>query len=165
LYVSVAVVVGNPKPQSRTLTAAIGVATKLTGSAPDIVIDCVTLGAGLIGWGDPDVAAAVKSVQDADLVVFASPTYKATYTGLLKLFLDQVPSNGLAGVVAIPLMLGAAMHHAMAPEYLLKPVLVELGGTCPVRGLYLLDSDYEDNDALTTWLEVAKKFVPSGAQA
>ena len=56
-------------------------------------------------------------------------SFKATYTGLLKLFLDQVPSNGLSGVVAVPLMLGAGPGHAMAPELLLKPVLVELGAT------------------------------------
>ncbi len=33
--------------------------------------------------------AAKQLVVDADVVVFASPTFKATYTGLLKLFLDQ----------------------------------------------------------------------------
>ena len=43
----------------------------------------------------------------ADLVVVASPTYKATYTGLLKLFLDRFAGGtGLRGV-AVPLMLGA----------------------------------------------------------
>jgi FMN reductase len=30
----------------------------------------------------------------------------------------------------------------MAPDLLLKPVLVELGATCPAAGLYLIDSTY-----------------------
>lgn len=74
------------------------------------------------------------------VAIFASPTYKATYTGVLKLFLDQFPSGGLSGITAVPLRLGDGPHHAMAPDLLLKPVLVELGAICPIRGLYLLDS-------------------------
>ena len=35
------------------------------------------------------MADLVARVGEADLVVVASPTYKGTYTGLLKLFLDR----------------------------------------------------------------------------
>ncbi|WP_346764615.1 NAD(P)H-dependent oxidoreductase [Rhodococcus sp. HNM0569] len=93
--------------------------------------------------GREDVKAAVESVASSDLVVFASPTFKATYTGVLKLFLDQFATGeGLKDVVAVPLMLGAGPAHAMAPDLLLKPVLVELGATTPAAGLYLIDSTY-----------------------
>ncbi len=85
----VAVVVGNPKPQSRTLTAATYVARELAGREPDLVVDLAELGARLLDWKDPTVAELVAEVGAADLVVVASPTYKATYTGLLKLFLDR----------------------------------------------------------------------------
>jgi len=155
----IAVVTGNPKPASRTLDAAVLVAEALGGAPPTIVVDVIELGAGLLGWGDPAVTAAVESVQHAAVVVFASPTYKASYTGLLKLFLDQIPANGLAGVVAVPLMLGAGPGHLLAPELLLKPVLVELGATCPTKGLYLIDTAYADEGALDSWLEAAKPHV------
>lgn len=157
--VGIAVVVGNPKPRSRTLEAAVHVATELAGEAPCAVVDVVDLGAGLLGWGDPAVGEAVGAVQGADAVVFASPTYKAAYTGLLKLFLDQIPSNGLAGIVAFPLMLGAGPGHQLAPELVLKPVLVELGAICPTRGLYLLDSAFTDPAALGPWLATARPFA------
>ena len=91
------VVVGNPKPQSRTLDAATKIASRIDGNAPDVVIDLVDLGPGLLGWGDEAVAAAVAQVREADWVVVASPTYKATYTGLLKLFLDQFDAGSLGG--------------------------------------------------------------------
>ena len=74
---------------SRTRAAAELVAEKLTGVAPQHVIDVVDLGAGLLGWGDPKVAEAKAVVKGADSLIVASPTFKATYTGLLKLFLDQ----------------------------------------------------------------------------
>lgn len=160
----IAVVVGNPKPKSRTLEAAVNVAAELGGRPPATVIDVVDLGPGLLGWGDPDVAAALEAVRGADAVVVASPTFKATYTGLLKLFLDQIPSDGLAGVVAFPLMLGAGPGHLLAPELLLKPVLVELGATCPTKGLYLLDSAFTDRAVLDPWLRIARRFVPESAR-
>jgi FMN reductase len=151
---TVTVVAGNPKPASRTLAAARLLAEKITGAPVENAIDVITLGPGLLGWGDDAVAAAVKTVQSSDLVIFASPTFKATYTGVLKLFLDQFATgDGLKGVVAIPLMLGAGPAHALAPELLLKPVLVELGATVPVQGLYLNEKSWEDPESSREWLD------------
>src|SRR4051812_36854067 len=93
------VIVGNPKPMSRTRHAAELVAERLTGSAPTSVIDVVDLGAGLLVQGDPAVAEAIAMVKSADVLVVASPTFKATYTGLLKLFLDQFGAGVLRGAV------------------------------------------------------------------
>jgi FMN reductase len=157
--VSVAVVVGNPKPASRTLDAATRVATKLTGEAPEVVVDVVNLGAALFAWGDPAVAEAVTAVRQSDAVVVGSPTYKASYTGVLKLFLDQFSAGWLDGVVAFPLMLGGAWTHALAPDVFLKPVLVELGAFCPMRGLYLLETDYEAPEGLDEWIKAARRFL------
>jgi FMN reductase len=156
-----AVVIGNPKAKSRTRDAGVLVATKLTGADPDIVLDVIDLGAGLLEFGNPAVAEAVQSIQRANIVVFASPTYKATYTGLLKLFLDQFPTDGLAGVTAFPVMLGAGPAHAMAPDLLLKPVLVELGATCPAAGLYLIDKTFAEDPKLDAWVAKAKPLLPT----
>jgi FMN reductase len=157
--VDLAVVAGNPKPKSRTLEAAVMVAESLELGSPETIIDVVDLGEGLLRWGDPAVGAALEAVQSSQLIVVASPTYKAAYTGLLKLFLDQIQSNGLAGVIAVPLMLGAGPGHALAPEVHLKPVLVELGATCPTRALYLLESGYKEPGALDQWLEAARPQI------
>jgi FMN reductase len=155
------VVVGNPKPASRTLEAGRLLAEALTGGPADHVIDVIDLGPGLLGWGDEAVAAAVRTVQESSLVVFASPTFKATYTGLLKLFLDQFAGGtGLQGVVSVPLMLGAGPAHAMAPDLLLKPVLSELGGTCALPGLYLIDESYAEDPKLSDY---AKRWAPTVA--
>ncbi len=156
---TIAVVVGNPKPASRTLDAATKVAERLTGRPADVVIDVIELGPGLLGWGDEAVVRAVADVQGASAVVVASPTYKASYTGVLKLFLDQFAAGSLAGVLAFPLMLGGAWVHALAPEVFLKPVLVELGASCPVSGLFLLDTDYESPDGLDEWIDAARRFL------
>ncbi|KAA9157767.1 NAD(P)H-dependent oxidoreductase [Amycolatopsis acidicola] len=155
---NVTVVAGNPKPASRTLDAATRVAEAVGGQAPHSVIDVITLGSGLLGWGDAEVSAAVKTVAGSDLVVFASPTFKATYSGVLKLFLDQFATgDGLKGVVAVPLMLGAGPGHALAPDLLLKPVLVELGATTPAPGLYLIDSTFTEDTRIADY---ARRWAP-----
>jgi FMN reductase len=156
--VSVAVVVGNPKPRSRTYQAAHIVAERLAGKPADLSIDLTDLGPALLDWSDPGVADLVGQVQAADLVVVASPTYKATYTGLLKLFLDRFGAGSMTGT-AVPLMLGGHWKHALAAELLLKPVLVEIGATCPTTGLFLLDSQFDASDTLDSWLERARTQV------
>lgn len=151
---TVTVVVGNPKPASHTRAAGDLLAERLTVTVPDHVVELTEVGPRLLGWGDEAVAAAVKTVQASSLVVFASPTFEASYTGLLKLFLDQFAGGtGLAGVVAVPLMLGAGPAHAMAPDLTLKPVLSELGGTCALPGLYLLDAGFTDDPAFPAYAE------------
>lgn len=157
------VVVGNPKPMSRTRAAAELVATKLSGAPPEHVIDVVDLGAGLLGWGDPKVAAAKETVKSADFLVIASPTFKATYTGLLKLFLDQFGAGELGQIPTFPLMLGGSLAHALAPELTLRPVLVEIGASVPAPSLYLLDSDYETSPDLDSWLQIARRYVPGNS--
>lgn len=156
---NVVAVVGNPKPGSRTRGAAELVAERLAGTPPATVIDLAALGPAILAWGDPAVAAAKQAVLDADLVVFASPTYKATYTGLLKLFLDQFAAGELHGTMAIALMLGATPHHALAGELTLKPVLSEIGCSCPTPALFLLEASWEASPELDAWIERARDVL------
>lgn len=150
------IVVGNPKARSRTSGAAAEVAgfvaARLGATPETTTVELPDLGPALLGWGDPAVAEAVAAAKGADLLVVASPTYKATYTGLLKLFLDQIGADELAGVVTVPVMVGAGAAHALAVETHLRPVLVELGATMPTRGLYLQEADLADlRPVLEAW--------------
>ena len=76
----------------------------------------------------------------------ASPTYKAAYTGLLKLFLDQFDHDELAGVPTVALMTGGSPAHALAVEVHLRPVLVEIGASLPTRGVFLAGPEVDDPD-------------------
>jgi FMN reductase len=162
---STAIVVGNPKPRSRTYEAARLLVDQLTGQPPDVAIDLVDFGPALLDWSDAAVGAAIGTVQQTDLVVFASPTFKATYTGLLKLFLDRIGRGVLSGVTAIPLMLGGDLRHSLAPEVFLKPVLAELGATTPTRGLFVIDAEYNSPSAFETWLQIERPHLAAALDA
>jgi len=133
------IVVGNPKPASRTRKVAETLVERLLepGTYELTVIDLADHTAEIFAWPSEEMAELNALVAQSDLVVFASPTYKATYTGLLKAFLDRYPANGLAGVTAIPVHTGADFTHAMGPTFTLAPLLAELGATVPGHGFYV----------------------------
>lgn len=158
---SVGVVVGNPKPRSRTSDVARKVATAAAGAAgldgtDPLVVEVADLAPQIFDFSSALVRAAVDTVSDCSLLVVASPTYKAAYTGLLKSFLDWFGTTGLAGVTAVPVMVGAGAAHALAVEVHLRPVLVEIGATLPTRGLYVMEDDLPRVDEVVDgWLDQA----------
>ena len=108
-------VVGNPNPASRTLAVAELVARRVgqlaaIDDAPRM-IDVVDSGPNLLRWGDPTVAELKAEVLGARALVVASPTYKAAYTGLLKLFLDQFDAGELHGIPTVALMTGGTARR------------------------------------------------------
>lgn len=136
----IAIVVGNPKPKSRTLKVALKLTEELLSGVAHAttVIDLADHADNIFAWPSAEMSELNEKVANSDLVVFASPTYKATYSGLLKAFLDRYPADGLAGVVAIPLLTGADAQHSMGPTFTLAPLLTELGAIVPGRGLYFV---------------------------
>jgi len=157
------VLVGNPKAGSRTLTVANEVADQVgrwfegRGAIVRIEqIDLAELSIGLFDWDDQPVNEAMKRAIACDMLVVASPTYKATYTGLLKAFLDRFPPDGLLGRVAIPVMVGAAPIHTLAVDAYLRPLLIEIGASCPTRGLFMLESQLPELEAVVgRWMSTA----------
>ena len=151
------IVVGNPKPKSRTLAVAEAVADRVaaaTGATIARTLDLCDHADDLFKWPHDGLAALQEAVAASDCVVIASPTYKAAYTGLLKAFLDRYPNNGLAGVTAFPVMTGGSPTHAMAVDTALRPVLVELGASVPTRGLFFVMTQMAELEAVVdAWAE------------
>jgi FMN reductase len=60
-------------------------------------------------------------------------------------------------------MLGGSDAHALAPEFTLRPVLVEIGASCPAPSLYLIDKEYETSARLDEWLAIARRYTKAVA--
>lgn len=75
----------------------------------------------------PLIRQALDEVARADVVLVATPIYKAAYSGALKAFLDLLPQDGLRGKTVLPLATGGTVAHLLAVDYALKPVLAALG--------------------------------------
>jgi FMN reductase len=153
-------IVGNPKPASRTRAAAEAVASALgelqIGPSRLTTIELADHGEALLRWGAPEVAELKGTVRGAAGLVVASPTYKAAYTGLLKLFLDQFDKDELGGTPTVAMMTGGTPTHALAVEVHLRPVLIEIGASLPARGLFLAGPEVDDpTAAIDTWAATA----------
>jgi FMN reductase len=150
--VRIAVVVGNPKAQSRTLGVANAVAAALAEGLDvttlPLVVDLAEHAGQLFEPAAEQVIDLVAQVARCQLLVVASPTFKASYTGLLKAFFDRYGYRPLEGSVAVPVMTGAASTHALAVEVHLRPLLVELGASVPTGGLYVTEGELPELDAV-----------------
>lgn len=166
----VSVLVGNPRRGSRTLDIATRVGAMLHGDLLDSgvplgepgLVDLSAIGPDLARWesSPPAADAATATVCASRLLVVASPTLKASYSGLLKLFLDRLPRRALTGVVCVPVMTAASPAHTFAVDACLRPLLVELGATVPVQGLTVLEADFGALDeAVARWRAAATPIL------
>lgn len=162
---SIAVLVGNPQPSSRTAGVAEEIAAQIaerTGAAVLPIIELAAYADRVFVFPEPELDALVEEVSTADLVVVASPTYKAAYTGLLKAFLDRFDAGGLDGVIALPVLTIGSPSHALAVEHTLRPLLIELGATVPVRGLAFASADTDDRTRIVDeWLSTHWRALES----
>jgi NAD(P)H-dependent FMN reductase len=88
---------------------------------------------GLFADGRPldrfpdDTARVVGAIAEADVVLLASPVYRASFTGALKNLLDLTPVEALrakpVGIVAM----GATLHHYLGVDWQLRAVLAWFG--------------------------------------
>jgi FMN reductase len=134
---------GSPSIPSRSAALAHHVGGSLEARGFELAsIQVRELPAGELLTGrtsDPAIAAAIALVERADALVVATPIYKASYTGVLKAFLDLLPQFAFAGKVVLPLATGGTIAHVLALDYALRPVLVALGAQHIVNGLFVLD--------------------------
>lgn len=161
----VAVLVGNPRSGSRTarlgLAAADRLRTALMPGARIAVVELAALSEELLSPDSPAADQAYEVVLGASALVVASPVFKATYTGLLKVFLDRFAAGALGGRPAVAAMLGGSEQHRLAVEVHLRPLLAELGAHT-LSGLYVTEQQLDQLDeVLDRWWAHAGAFLTS----
>ena len=95
---------------------------------------------------DPRVQEALSLVECARILVASTPVYRATYTGLLKIFFDLFPQRALAGKVALGIASGAAPPHRVVIDQGLRPLFESVEARV-VEGIYATDADLADPEA------------------
>jgi FMN reductase len=91
-----------------------------------------------------DVDEALARVAAATIVVASTPVYRATYSGLLKVFFDLLPLNGLVEKVAIPIATGGSPAHQLVIDHGLRPLFGSVGAITTPTGIYGTDSGFEN---------------------
>lgn len=141
---SVLLIAGSPSERSRTAALLSAAGQKLTFRGAQVetlrVRDLNPQALLLADFGHPSLVHATQKVAEADIVVVATPVYKAAYSGVLKVFLDVLPQNALKDKTVLPLATGGSPHHMLALDYALRPVLQSLGAKNSLPGIYATDA-------------------------
>jgi FMN reductase len=128
---TIACIVGSPSSTSRTAFVASyvsGCLTRAGNTVETIVVRELPAEDLVRARADaPAIAAAVKTIERAAGIVVATPIYKASFSGLLKTFLDLLPQWAFRGKYVLPIATGGASAHVLAIDYGLRPVLMSFG--------------------------------------
>jgi len=144
---SVVGVSGSPSAASKSRRVLEDVLTSLGEvGASTTLVDLAALPAdALLGRRtSADVEDALASVASADVVAVSTPVYRATYSGLLKVFCDLFAPGALVGKVAIPIATGGGPAHALCIDHGLRPLLASVGGVVVSAGIYGTDAEFAD---------------------
>ncbi len=143
---------GSPSADSRSAALLRFIERRLAGQAArvrHIALRELPAADLLHGRADsPALRVATAAVREANVVLVATPIYKAAYSGLLKVFLDLLPQDALRGKTVLPLATGGSPGHMLALEYALKPVLAALGARHVLDAVYVLDASWRPHEVL-----------------
>ena len=96
----------------------------------------------------PLIRQALVEVAQAQVLLIATPIYKAAYSGVLKAFLDLLPQDALRGKTVLPLATGGSIAHLLALDYALKPVLSVLGARDILDSVFATDAQIIKHETL-----------------
>jgi len=91
-----------------------------------------------------EVEQALQQVAAADLLIVATPIYKASYTGLLKYFLDFLDQYALVDVPVLLAATGGSDRHALVIDHALRPLFAFFQAQVLPVGIYGKDADFAE---------------------
>ena len=104
---TVLLIAGSPSEKSRSAALLDGVQQRLRARGAHVerlqIRDLSPQALILADFGHRSISHATGRVADADVIVVATPVYKAAYSGVLKVFLDLLPQTALQGKTVLPL--------------------------------------------------------------
>jgi FMN reductase len=81
------------------------------------------LGEGQItGHTEGELREDIESLSSADALIVASPTFKASYSGLFKAFWDLTTDGAIAGIPTLLAATGGSSRHSLMIEHHLRPL-------------------------------------------
>ncbi|MBA8848055.1 FMN reductase [Microcella alkalica] len=92
----------------------------------------------------PSVEAELSRIETADLLVVASPVYRASYTGLFKHLFDFVEQYALVGTPVLLAATGGSERHGLMIEHQLRPLFGFFQSLTLPNGIYASDGDFTD---------------------
>lgn len=91
-----------------------------------------------------DAEEELRAIEAADLLVVASPVYRASFTGLFKHLFDFVEQHALVDKPVLLAATGGSDRHALIIEHQLRPLFGFFQALTLPIGVYARDSEFTD---------------------
>ncbi len=91
-----------------------------------------------------EVEADLQAIEAADLLIAASPVYRASYTGLFKHLFDFVHHQALSNVPVLLAATGGSDRHALIIDHQLRPLFGFFQALSLPIGVYAAEADFTD---------------------
>jgi FMN reductase len=171
---------GSLSASSKTRRLLQHVIELISGSRPVSaeIIDVATHGPELGGLrsreqSSPVLEAAFRAFESADLLLVASPTYKGSYGGLFKHFIDFIDYRSLVGRPVGLLATGGSDRHALVVEHQLRPLFAFFVAHTLPTAVFVSERDMVDgtiadpllNQRIGQLVEEARLSLPPVARA
>ena len=93
----------------------------------------------------PDaVERALAAVEQADVLVVATPVFRGAYTGLFKHFFDLIGQDALIDKPVLLAATGGSERHALVIDHQLRPLFSFFQARTLPLGVYATDKDFVD---------------------
>ena len=96
---------------------------------------------------------ALEAVENADLLVVGSPAYRATYSGLFKLFFDYVGQYALVDTPVVLTATGGSDRHALLVEHQMRPLFGFFQALTLPLGIFANERDFTDYQVTSSELD------------
>ncbi|OEZ91714.1 FMN reductase [Janthinobacterium sp. SUN098] len=90
------------------------------------------------------VERELAAVEQADIVVVATPVYRGAYTGLFKHFFDFIHQDALIDKPVLLAATGGSERHALMIDHQLRPLFSFFQARTLPLGIYATDKDFLD---------------------
>ncbi|TXN31025.1 FMN reductase [Lacisediminihabitans profunda] len=100
-----------------------------------------------------NVERELQRIETADLLVVASPVYRASFTGLFKHLFDFVDQYALVDTPILLAATGGSERHALIIEHQFRPLFSFFQALTLPLGIYAHDSDFSDYTVSSTFLK------------
>jgi FMN reductase len=149
--VALVVVSSGESPTSKTRALAVA-ALEQGGGALLIELSELPADALLGRRQDDALDAAVAAASAATVLVLATPIYRATYSGVLKAFLDRFATGALTNTAVVLIASAGSPAHFLALDTGGRSVVASLGGWTVPTVVYATGADFTDGTPSDTVL-------------
>ncbi|MBC3185457.1 NAD(P)H-dependent oxidoreductase [Corynebacterium sp. zg-331] len=90
----------------------------------------------------PALNRAIEQVTGADGLILVTPVFKASYSGLFKMFFDAIDAQAIVGIPTVIAATAGSARHSLVLDHALRPLMSYLRATVMPTAIFAATEDF-----------------------